>query len=518
MIDRPQWLLPLLLLTAAAGPVPVSHAEEDREPPPQLGVWRATVDGLTVTESVLPDVPLAAAPWPAGGLAVLTRPAVDADADDAPDPDELPRALHRVRGEAGDLDPVHRDLPPGLDSLHLEGQTLWLGGDGVLYRLADDGLDRVAGDPDDGAAGSGAAGSGAAGLGAAGSGAAGSGAAGSGAAGLGVAAPGVSLRALDRGDLIANGELWIPDVGRLLHVDAAGQVAGELELPVTADRSRRRLTLRSPPVTRLGDGTLIAGPQAAGATRVRHLVLAGADGGESLEAWSRLPRPEDVEHYWYTRLNGEPVFIAATTEADRLGVFEKMELRVFRLKADRSRAGRAPVLAIPTETIHWHELEPVVLDWNGDGRDDIAVVQPDGMGPGNLVIEVYLGRLARFEAKPKRTKLDAESATWHLGTDFDGDGRPDLAMGADALTIHRGLEHRRRTVDKDPWRQLTRAAFRQARRAVVEIDEAEETTDDRPSYRGRVRVADHSGDGNSDIAIIRRYQDRAVVRLVEIDP
>lgn len=466
---------------ACVAPLGAQENSEAPDPPPQLGVWRASVAGFEVTESVLPDVPIAASSWPGGGLAVLTRPAVDDEDPEAPDPDELPRALHRVRGVAADLEPVVRDLPAGTRDVHRAGETLWLGGDSGLYRLDADGVPSIVKE-----------------------------------------GPGVDLRAMARSGLFADGELWLPEVGRLLHVrpndpaDGDGwQLLDEASLPVRATRQRRRLTLRSNHVTRLSDGTLIVGPEPAGKTRIQHLMLGD---GEPVEAWSRLPRPEDVERSWYALLNGEPVFIAATTEADRLGVFEKLELRLFRLKADRTRAGRTPVLAVGSETLHWNDFEPKILDWNGDGKDDLALVQPDGMGPGNLVVELYLGRLARFEPKAKSTKFDAESATWNLGPDFDGDGIPDIAVGTGSLSIHRGVEHRRKVLEKDPWKSLTRSAFKKAREEIATVEEDQPTTDDRPSFRGRIRVEDFTGDGQADIAVVRRSLGRSVVRIVQPTP
>ncbi|MEO1083903.1 MAG: hypothetical protein AAFY88_06650, partial [Acidobacteriota bacterium] len=335
MSPRPTSMATALAVALALGVLGPRDALADEEPPPQVGVWRATVDGLPLIEAVIPDVPLAAAAWPGGGMAVLSRPAVDPNDDDAPDPDELPRLLYRVRGDAADVEPVLRDLPADLDAIHRDGSTLWLGGDGALYRLGDGGLELVAGSPDDGDSGDDLS-----------------------------SVPSVDLPALVRGNLLADGGLWAPDVGRLVQLDADGSAVGEQKLPVSADRSRRRLTLRSPPVTRLDDGTLIAGPRAFSKTRIQHLILGD---GEPVEAWSRLPRPEDIERHWYDRLNGEPVFIAATTQADRLGIFEKLELRLFRLKADRTRAGRSPVIAVPSETVRWYQFEPRLLDWNDDG-------------------------------------------------------------------------------------------------------------------------------------------------------
>ena len=469
-----------LSLSLLAIVVPASAGADEAEapdPPPGLGVWQAETAGLRVIETVLPGLPLAASAFPSGGLAVLAIEEIDGPTDrealEAMPLDERKRVLFRVRGEASDLEPILRDLPAEIDSLLMSGDDLWLGGDGELFRLEEDGeLRRV------------------------------------------IEQPGADLAAMARGGLVEDGRLLVPDVGALRHFDRDGQLLGETPLPTTADRRRRRLVLRSPNVTRLADGTLIAGPDVADTTRARHLIL-GED-GEVTEAWTRLGRPEDIEQHWYTLKDGEPVFVAATTEAGRMGVFEKLELRVFRLKADRTRAGRTTLFTTDSETIHWYEFEPVFLDWDNDGRQDLLLVQPDGMSPGDLVVELFKARAGRFDPKPRRSKLDAESATWHLGEDFDGDGLPDLAVGTGSLSIYRGTLHRRRVIEKEPWRQLRRDALRSAKAAVTTAPEAIPTTDDRPSFRGKVRVLDFTGDGRSDIAVVRRYEGRTVVRLVEI--
>lgn len=466
------------------GGVVAESGTKEKDPPPGVGVWTATVGGLRVIEVVLPESPLAAAPWPGegGGLAVLTRPVGEEGEDpyreDLDGEDKAPRALYRVRGSAEDLVPVARDLPPGLDALERVGDRLWLGEEGKIWCLEEAGLVAV------------------------------------------LELPGLDLAALERSGLIDERSLWVPDVGSLRHYrlgDRPGdhpELVGEQVLPVSAERRRRHLLLRSPSVTRLPGGQLIAGPEAAGTTRVRHHWLGE---GESPEAWSRLPGPEEIEAFWYAEHGGKPVFLAATTEADRLGIFEKLKLRIFPLGADRTRAGRSPLLAIESETKNWYRFEPLLLDADRDGASDLVLIQPQGMGPGDLVIDIYKGLGSRFSTQPRRTKLDAESARWFFGEDLDGDGAPDLVVGTDELSIYRGLaDHRRRAVDKDPWRRLDRTSLRAARKEVALGVEVGPSSEDRPSFRGRQRVADVDADGRPDLAVVRPFRGRTVVRLVSV--
>lgn len=459
-------------LTLVLTLVPVASAQEERHPP-AVGVWKAELTGLRVSEIVLPESPLAAAPWPGGGLAVLAH---EIDPEDSEVGKTSPRVLYRLRGLAEDLVPVARDLPADLDSVAGVGDELWLGGEGVIWRLRGEKLQPL------------------------------------------LEQPGLDLTALERAGLLGEGELWAPDVGALRHFRGRDALipAGETKLPVEAAHRRRRLLVRSPPVSRTPGGHLVAGPLASGNTRVRHLLLGD---GEPTESWSRLPGPEDIDAFWYADLEGQPVFLAATTEADRLGVFEKSKLRIFRLTADRTRAGRGPLLAIESETKSWYRFEPLLLDADRDGAQDLVLIQPQGMAPGDLVVEIYKGNKGRFDTRPRRTELDAESARWHFGDDLDGDGAPDLVVGTGVLEIYRGLaDHRRRAVDKDPWRRLDRPSLRVARREVARAEETGPVSDDRPTFRGRQRVHDLDGDGRLDLAVVRPYRGHTVVRLVKVEP
>ncbi|MEM6796991.1 MAG: VCBS repeat-containing protein, partial [Acidobacteriota bacterium] len=435
---------------------PPSAAQESQDPPPPpLGVWRASVGGLEVRETVLPHPFLGAAAWPGGGLAVLVggedpgeEPQVEISvgAGDSPPPPEAPdlassgspasgegapRQLFRVRGERGDLSPVLESLPERVDAILEVGGRLWLGSEEALYRVVE----------------------------------------GAGGARLEtvIERPGLGLAALGRGDLLSADSLWLPRVGALEHyrlaVSAGGALTAERleshELPVLARRFRRSLTLRSRPVFRLPSGTLVAGPEKVGPARVRHIFFPAQEpSAEGSESWSRFPGPEDVDRAWYLEIDGQPAFLAATTRADRLGVFEKLKLRIFRLRADRTRAGREPMFALETRTRNWYGVEPRILDWDRDGKDDLALIQPAGLRNKSLVVDVYRGRANRFNPKPLRSSVDAESARWHFGDDLDGDSVPDLIVGTNTLEIYRGDPNsRRRVLEKKPWRTLSASAF-----------------------------------------------------------
>ncbi|MCG8458749.1 MAG: VCBS repeat-containing protein, partial [Holophagales bacterium] len=456
--------------------------QADDEPPPTLGVFVSEIPALngrtvSVTETVLPGLALDVAPWPAeegGGLAVLLvpQPAGSSDHSWLEDLDSLPRALYRLRGTAGDLAPVASELPPDIEHLALapDRRQLWLGEEGRLYRLGGEAATPETAAPE---------------------------------LELLLELPGFDLGAIEEAGLLgvdADGRAWLatPTVGRLRlfrlgnsnrlggrdHLaagerpdDSGLELRREVSLPVTVSRRSRGLVLRSlgvSAVDRSGERPVfVAGPGRETDHRSRHLLIdpertpatdtgavapaeAAPDGEVTedspwIETWTRTDGPEDLDSTTYVMLDGRPVLVAATTRADKLGIFEKYKLRAFRLKADRTRAGKRPFLAVETGTRNWYHVEPVVLDYDGDGRDDLAVVQPEGLGAGKTLVELYLGRAGGFERKPKRTKLDIEAAAWHFGEDLDGDGTADLLLISGRLEVFRGRrDHRRKLREESP--------------------------------------------------------------------
>ncbi|NJL29102.1 MAG: VCBS repeat-containing protein, partial [Thermoanaerobaculia bacterium] len=173
---------------------------------------------------------------------------------------------------------------------------------------------------------------------------------------------------------------------------------------------------------------LLAGPTAVGPRRLRTAIIDPTAGDEKpSEAWSLQPGPSSVEESWYLLLDRRPTLVAATLDAETIGLFEKKKLRFFPLVADRTRAGRNPSFEITTESRRWQTLGAYFADRNGDGRDDLVLIQPEGLSGSELVVDLYLGNgNGRFQPRPQRLKLPASSERWHFGADFDGDGRPDF--------------------------------------------------------------------------------------------
>jgi hypothetical protein len=220
-------------------------------------------------------------------------------------------------------------------------------------------------------------------------------------------------------------------------------------LPITVGRGRDGLYLKTPLPVQLTTATsepplLAIGPVARGKQRLLTLLVDLSDQEDSataLERWSRLPQPEDVIQRWFRLIEGEPALVVTSLLSEQKGALEKKKLRVFMLGADRTRGGANPILEIKTPSRQWFDTSITISDINADGRDDIVVVAPEGLGGGKLLLEGYLGRGAgSFKSRPRRTMLDLSVKEWHFGGDVNGDGIGDLVVIEDGhITAYAGI-------------------------------------------------------------------------------
>jgi hypothetical protein len=279
------------------------------------------------------------------------------------------------------------------------------------------------------------------------------------------------------------------------------------------------------PIERAAGALYASGPEPVGARRLRSLLLdPSAPEPSGLEAWSLLPAPERVEGSWYAAADGQPLLLVATTRADKVGIFEKLKFRVLPLRGDRTRGGHPPGLAVETATRRWYQVEPRLADHDGDGRDDLVLLQPEGLGAGHLVLEVYRGRGGgRFStpaASRSAVELRGEEGAWSWGADLTGDGRPDLAgVDRDRLLIFAGEPGGSRRVLRTPAARILSWKSLEGARPQVEValGTAGMQVAELAQPSGRPRALDLDGDGLAEIlfgpAEVRGRSVVAVLRL-----
>ncbi len=482
----------LLVLTVAAG---AALAGEEPQPP-EAGVTARQAGDARIVEAVLPGSAVDVVLVPGAGLAILVAAAGD---------DAGPRSLYRF-DPAGDgaLVELASDLPAELDAvacLDLDGDgrgEIIAGAPGRILSLG------TLGDPATGRRPHQL-----------------------------LEAPGLDLGRLRRHGLIAPDPALVPvpALGRLelyrLAAEGALELAAAVELPVRARRLRSGLELSNPPVHLLGP-LFAAGPELQGKRRLLTTLIDPSDpqaGGK--EIWARLSANERIAQSWYLSIDGLPMLAVAALSADKLGIFEKKKLRVLPLRADRTRAGAPPALEIDTVTRNWYRLGVHVADLDLDGRDDLVVVQPDGLGAKKLAVEAYRGQgTGGFFLTPRRSVVVAPGARWAYGTDLDGDRIADLvAVTEGRLLAFRGLPAgKKQVIEKKPHWSFETADLGQMPdlEIVVHVGgdgedagDSDSDSDDAPAL-GRPRVADLDGDGRGEIVLRGEIGGRALLRVIEL--
>ena len=457
------------------------------EPPPTVRSVTQRLSWAQVIDVVLPGVVLDIAPWPtnqetdpssASGLAVLLRP------EDGED--DGPRHLYRLRGTADDLRPVATDLPSTADTLLRHSEQLWIGDEGRILRYQEDqGLTTL------------------------------------------LELEGLSLGSLVTRGLISEERVLIPEVGKVRQYTADLRPTDEgFPLPVEARRRPGRLELWSPPIRRHGDALhrFVTDPIALDAHRLRVTSIdLEAEGEDRLQdSWLRFAGPEDVEQSHFVHIDGRPALIVATTRGDKLGIFEKLELRTFLLKPDRTHAGRLPRNSLQTATRNWYEVEPRIVDFDADGKDDLLLIQPQGLGADELLVELHPGRGGGLlEPRGRRSKLKVEGSSWDMSSDFTGDGTVDLLLMAEGeLRIYTGIaRHKKRVVDDTPRHLLGPAVSGDTDLQVAINVSAQGSESEAIGFHRPPRLLQLDGDPRPEIVLMETVRRRSVLRLVDlVDP
>lgn len=321
------------------------------------------------------------------------------------------------------------------------------------------------------------------------------------------------------------------EVGRVRFFAAGGgdlAPAAEVALPVEANRDERGLRLVSPPLRQVArrDASPLwfAGPLAAGASRLRLVRIDPAAANESRrsEVWCRLPGAEKVDTSAVLAIDGIATLAVLTSRADRLGVFEKAQLRVFPLSADRTRAGRSPSFVAETGISRWRRATLVARDLDGDGRDDLAILGPLGLRGEKLGVQLHAGLGdGRFAPKATRVEIDDGERQALVVDDLTRDARADLLLVDGArVAVHAGLAPGGAgPFAERPWR-----TFEMRQKKKGEQGEKVEVAVGGGGVRAtslaerpEVLAIDLDGDRRPEILVLSEEDGRGVIRLVRFD-
>ncbi len=330
---------------------------------------------------------------------------------------------------------------------------------------------------------------------------------------------------LDSGLLVASeaGALYLYEPGQ-----PAPRLRTRIPLPISVAREPTGLRLASPRVTLLdeegaGGPRFAIGPEAHGDRRLRSFLVELPADGEAVrtEAWSRLPSPEGVEGSRYAVLGGKTVLIALTQTAGKLALFENRKLRVFSLAADRTRAGKLPLLSYDTGAPRWAEPDMHVTDTDGDGKEDLVLVYTKGLTAPELALEALPGLGGgRFSTQARHSTVEQPPSKWRYGHDLTGDGRPDLvAVGTETVTIFAGAASSGRVIEKQPrWTLPLRKPEEDPEKVVLTLSASGAEVDREEVERGEeVEIADLDGDGRPEILVLSPdVVGRGVLRVLRL--
>lgn len=250
--------------------------------------------------------------------------------------------------------------------------------------------------------------------------------------------------------------LWIAGTGALRRYAPGGAgtpwtLVESLSLArhVTSSGSELRVWNFEPRrIEERGTGRLMltVAPEAPGKTRLHWLTLSPEGPGPHRwqESWFRFTHPQTLLAAIPFFLDGRPALAAWTMRSDRISLFAKPPMWVFRQQQDRTRSGKQAAVKIVSSKLERRQAHPVSMDLTGNGRDDLLLIYRDG---SKQRFDVFTANKdGGFRDKPGATRFPLEkeeslrALTFTRRPDPSGEPSRGEVDGLLMLTTRRAIE------------------------------------------------------------------------------
>jgi hypothetical protein len=177
-----------------------------------------------------------------------------------------------------------------------------------------------------------------------------------------------------------------------------------------------------------------------------------SEGGFGEEIWLRTPGPERPVHSQFLERDGQVFLLAQALRSDKVGIVERKKVRLYPLRADRTRAGVAAGFEQMSVSRLWQDLETAFVDHDSNGELDLTLLQREGFSGKKLQIDQYTARGGRLSSRARRSLIKIPWAEWSYGRDLTGDGVKDLLLQSQGLHLIAG----RGSDEKSPFEARAR--------------------------------------------------------------